>query len=61
MNREGNFRNPAFGEELNKILNIMLKAWVRRQGQTYLSSYYLGTMSSDGKTVKHRFFRPNVK
>ena len=25
MNREGNFRNPAFGEELNKILNIMLK------------------------------------
>ena len=32
MNREGNFRNPAFGEELNKILNIMPKAWVRRQG-----------------------------
>ena len=25
MNREGNFYNPAFGEELNKILNIMLK------------------------------------
>lgn len=25
MNREGNFCNPAFGEELNKILNIMLK------------------------------------
>ena len=25
MNQEGNFYNPTFGEELNKILNIMLK------------------------------------
>ena len=25
MNREGNFCNPAFSGQLNKILNIMLK------------------------------------
>ena len=61
MNQEGNFYNPAFGEELNKILNIMLKHELAGKDKLIKQLLFIGTMRSDGKTVNHRFFRPNVK